>query len=163
MHAEMDFTVRTMTPEYAKEIANWTYSAPYDLYNLNGDPRAVDELLGQPYFAILGENEGLVGFYCYGVAARVPTDNPAVYPETECIDFGLGMRPNLTGAGLGLTFLRRIEDELGIHFPGKPLRLTVASFNARAVRLYKKSGFKPMASFYRGDQEFMVMVKDSRG
>ncbi|WP_336511066.1 hypothetical protein [Bhargavaea massiliensis] len=38
-------------------------------------------------------------------------------------------------------------------------RLTVADFNERAIRLYRKAGFRETASFTRNDTRFLVMVK----
>ncbi|WP_245744377.1 GNAT family N-acetyltransferase [Bhargavaea ginsengi] len=39
-------------------------------------------------------------------------------------------------------------------------RLTVADFNERAIRLYRKSGFRETGTFTRDDTRFIVMTKE---
>ncbi|WP_309299184.1 N-acetyltransferase [Ureibacillus sinduriensis] len=39
------------------------------------------------------------------------------------------------------------------------IRLTVAKFNQRAIRLYEKLGFKKDKEFWTDRAEFMTMVK----
>jgi ribosomal protein S18 acetylase RimI-like enzyme len=40
---------------------------------------------------------------------------------------------------------------------GKPLRLTVAAFNRRAIHLYEQLGFRHVASFEKKQTCFLVM------
>lgn len=137
-----------MTKQWAEEIINWKYEAPYDAYNM---PNAYDELLAS-YYAIIDDDK-LLGFYCYGYDAQVP---PGEYPDTH-LDFEIGMKPSFCGKGLGESFMHEVIKELKNE--GKPLRLTVLPFNKRAIKLYQKLGFKEVQQFKRGERLFIIMTE----
>lgn len=71
------------------------------------------------------------------------------------------MRPDLCGNGEGYDFflegIRFAENK----FLSKKFRLTVASFNKRAIRLYERIGFKKTVTFERKNLDdsmiFLVM------
>ena len=142
-----------MTPEWASQIQKWTYAAPYDFYNQSPSEEGIDELM--TYQAILESHE-LIGFYCIGSPAQVPN---STYPySSDFTDIGLGMRPDLTGQGYGKSFVTYVVERAAEQ--GKPLRLTVASFNERAIHLYETLGFHTITSFERNGVPFQVMVRD---
>lgn len=156
----MGLVSQRMTKERAIEILNWTYETPYNFYNNEVSDAAIRELLNGTYRVITDENGELIGFYCAGDDARVFAGISVGAYDEERIDVGFGMKPNLTGQGYGLTFCAFILDQVREHHQGKPLRLTVATFNKRAIRLYEKLGFRKQINFYRNETEFMTMVKD---
>ena len=144
---------RPMTREWASQIQTWTYAAPYDFYNQSPSEEGIDELM--TYQAILESHE-LIGFYCIGSPAQVPN---STYPYTSAFtDIGFGMRPDLTGKGHGRLFVTYVMERAMEQ--GKPLRLTVASFNERAIHLYETLGFHTITSFDRNEVPFQVMVRD---
>ena len=101
------YLFRPMNEEGAREIAAWRYEAPYDFYDMTNDPEGLEKLLGPPerrrgYYAVLSGGE-LVGFLSYGLGGQLRGFD---YPGDGCIDIGLGLRPDLTGKGLGLKFIR---------------------------------------------------------
>ena len=101
------YLFRPTNEEDAREIAAWRYEAPYDFYDMTNDPEGLEKLLGPPerrrgYYAVLSGGE-LVGFLCYSLGGQLPGFD---YPGDGCIDIGLGLRPDLTGKGLGLKFIR---------------------------------------------------------
>ncbi|WP_059174262.1 GNAT family N-acetyltransferase [Bacillus sp. FJAT-27445] len=155
----MDMIIDKMNEHYASEIVSWKYKPPYDFYNSSSTPDGIMEFMDNPYYAVLDLSGALAGFFCVGESAQVPTDSQDVVYERTCIDIGLGMKPSLTGQGLGYTFFAFILDYIQKTLPGNPLRLTVASFNQRATWLYKKSGFTETHRFKRGSVEFIVMEK----
>jgi len=55
---------------------------------------------------------------------------------------GLGIKPELTGNGLGQSFLLEILDHIRKNYSAKTVRLGVVSFNDRAKKVYEKVGFK---------------------
>ena len=147
----MRLTAVKMNEKFAKEIVSWRYPAPYDLYNM--DENDIAELMNDDYGAIVDETLTLVGFYCTGSSAQVPAGRHVGGYGEEFTDIGLGLRPNLTGIGNGYTFLRYILSIIG----DEPLRLTVATFNQRGIKLYEKFGFTRGIEFSNGKTEFVVM------
>lgn len=72
------------------------------------------------------------------------------------------VRPDLTGRGLGQSFVEAVvEFATQTHAP-ESLRLTVAAFNRRAIRVYEKCGFTVTQTFGRsadGEPEWVLMHK----
>jgi [ribosomal protein S18]-alanine N-acetyltransferase len=145
------FSFRELTRADAQEIARWRYEEPYSLYD-GGDP---DRLLEYTYFAGLDEDGALVGFCCFGEDARVPGLNE----ETGILDLGAGLRPELTGLGLGGPYLReacRFGREL---YGPERLRVVIAAFNRRAQMVAHALGFERDATLRNADSEFVVMTR----
>lgn len=122
-----------MTPEVARVIAEqWRYPPPYDFYDADADPEDRAELLTPQQWpevmeqALLGEE--VIGFL-------------SAQEEDGAWEIGLGMRPDLTGRGMGESFVRACLDRLGELAPGEPVVLGVAAFNERAIRVYERCGF----------------------
>jgi len=144
-----------MTKDCAGEILNWRYPPPHDMYNQVEDEAGFAELLDESYKVVLDQDGRIIGFYCIGDAAQVPKGHNFGVYEKVCIDFGLGMKPELTGRGFGCEFLTFVLREIGAGV----LRLTVAKFNERAIRLYEKFEFERVDEFCSGDVEFIVMLR----
>jgi len=143
--------IRPMTRQDARAIQAWTYESPYDFYNQEASAEGLDELM--TYQAV--HDDTLIGFYCLGRFAQVPNDT-YVYEDTYT-DIGLGLHPDRTGRGHGRTFVRLVMREATRE--GKPLRLTVAAFNERAIHLYERLGFQQVTSFEKGATRFLVMTR----
>ena len=101
----MDLAFAPMTPRHAREVVSWRYEKPYHIYNYREEERsAAPGYLADStnrFFAVLSEHE-VVGFRSFGLDGRVAG---GVYDET-CLDTGGGLRPDLTGKGLGVEILR---------------------------------------------------------
>lgn len=65
-----------------------------------------------------------------------------LYGGEDVIDIGLGMKPALTGKGMGKEFFQAGIAFATKEFNAKMFRLSVATFNTRAITLYKNIGFK---------------------
>jgi RimJ/RimL family protein N-acetyltransferase len=127
------------------ELATWRYASPYDFYNGDQEPVKNPER-----FFIARDGDGaLVGFYYFE-------------PKDDALEYGLGLRPDLTGRGLGLEFFRDgLEFGRERYLAGR-VRLFVAAFNERAIKVYERAGFREtgrhMRTFARwGDVEFVSM------
>lgn len=155
----MKLSVKNITQQDAVDILCWKYEQPYDFYNAMLTPDAILKLLGPSYYAVVDEQQEIVGFFCIGKAATVDTGHEASVYDENCIDFGIGMKPDLTGKGFGTRFFAFIVDYIERCYPGTPLRLTVASFNKRAIHLYEKFGFVKERTF-TDEVELMTMKKD---
>jgi ribosomal-protein-alanine N-acetyltransferase len=139
--------VEPATPEVLAERATWRYPPPYDFYDDDGIPPTNPELFHGAY----DEQGSLVGFYFLG-------------PRGDALFYGLGLRPDLTGRGLGLEFVEAGMAFARERFGPKRLVLDVAEFNERAIRVYERAGFRrtgtKVRSFGRwGDVPFVDMER----
>jgi RimJ/RimL family protein N-acetyltransferase len=131
--------------EVLAEIEGWSYPTPYDFYDGRHEPVRNPER----FFAAKDEAGSLIGFYYFERRAEV-------------LEYGLGLRPDLTGHGYGLGFVRA-----GLEFGRERFRpdrvvLSVAAFNRRAITIYERAGFAMIGSHVRtfpefGDVEFVDM------
>jgi [ribosomal protein S18]-alanine N-acetyltransferase len=94
-------------------------------------------------FFALTEAGDLIGFRSFGADGQVPG---GAY-DSSALDTGGGLRPDLTGRGLGreaiatgLAFGRE-------RFAPAAFRVTVASFNLRALRVVEALGFRRVDRF----------------
>lgn len=148
--------IAPVTREHAEDICTWRYEAPYDVYDMVGvNP---DELLDPEvgYHAVMAEDR-LIGFRSFGPDGQVPGweyDNSA-------LDTGGGLRPELTGQGLGRTVISVGLAFGRTRFAPAAFRVTVASFNARALRTVASLGFQRVGSFKasRDARGFDVLVR----
>ncbi|MBE6083439.1 MAG: GNAT family N-acetyltransferase [Tissierellaceae bacterium] len=79
-------------------------------------------------------------------------------------DIGIGMRPDLTGRGLGTEFMSSCLNFITKkHRNVKAITLSVACFNIRAIKVYKKLDFKEEYHFDQqtngGNFKFVSMRK----
>jgi ribosomal-protein-alanine N-acetyltransferase len=128
-----------MTQADAETISRWRYEPPYDFYDADADAGDLAELLdaglrSEKYFAARDERGELVGFFAFTTNAGV-------------VAVGLGLRPDLTGLGIGLPFLERGLDFARGRFVPSRFRLAVAAFNRRAIIVYERAGFVATRSF----------------
>ncbi len=63
------------------------------------------------------------------------------------VKIGLGMKPELTGKGMGLDFLKAGLSYAISKYNPKVITLLVATFNERAIKVYKKAGFESVETF----------------
>lgn len=153
----------------ARVILKWRYEGEYAVYNF-GDPPDdtpyddLEELLDRrsPYFAVHNEQNELVGFFAFGSSAEVLDGYlPALYRADHSITFGLGMRPDLTGKGLGLAFVQAGLDFARAKFAPSSFRLFVFPWNERAIRIYERAGFVRVGTVMQhtleGDRPFIEM------
>ena len=151
--------VMEMDEEKMVDILRWHYEKPYDFYNNEETAEARAELLNGTYHAVVDEEGQVFGFFCTGTSAQVPAGKEYGVYDEDCIDMGLGMHPERTGKGTGHPFCSFILEQIEARHPGKPVRLTVASFNRRAIRLYEKLGFVRQHAFSTDASDFITMSR----
>ncbi|WP_053219876.1 GNAT family N-acetyltransferase [Virgibacillus senegalensis] len=156
LNGGLPVTIKSVEEVEAREISSWKYGKPYDLYNHDGSPSLLKELLNGSYFGVLF-NESLIGYYCFGESAQVPSGAKEGFYDGKALDIGLGLRPDLTGKGYGVSFLNKGIEFASSNFQPSVIRLTVAAFNQRAVTVYKRSGFLIKGVFMNNNIEFIVM------
>ncbi|KFM99824.1 N-acetyltransferase [Bacillus clarus] len=150
--------IHKLTEEEAKEINTWKYEEPYSLYSFSGSGEAIEELLDGTYYGYCNERGELIGYFCFGENAQVPGGREAnLYVGEDVVDIGLGMKPELTGKGMGKSFFQAGIAFTAKEFNSKMFRLSVATFNKRAIALYKNIGFQVGPIFISRGREFMLM------
>ncbi|MEB9970489.1 GNAT family N-acetyltransferase [Bacillus cereus] len=150
--------IHVLTKEEAMEINTWTYEEPYSLYSFSGEKEVIEELLDGTYYGCCDDQGDLIGYFCFGANAQVPGGRDAnLYGREDVIDIGLGMKPALTGKGIGKEFFQAGIAFATKEFNAKMFRLSVATFNTRAITLYKNIGFKQGTIFLSRGREFMLM------
>ena len=129
---------RELSEEEAHAIAAWRYPAPYERYDMRDG--AVEVLLrrdkGSGYYPVL-EGDELVGFVCFGAEARVRGQQE----EAATTDIGMGVAPDHVSRGIGAEVLRQAITFAQDHFHASRLRVAVAAFNERSLRLCASAGF----------------------
>lgn len=138
---DLELSYSVMTLEVALETAGgWKYPPPYDFYDMTADPEDYEEFVTPEkwpdVFMQVRSRGELFGF----LSAEVD-DSEGV------LEIGLGMRPDLTGCGLGLSFMKCDLGWLEENLPGREIRLSVACFNERTITVYRRSGFRRVRSF----------------
>jgi [ribosomal protein S18]-alanine N-acetyltransferase len=140
----------------AEKLASWKYPGVYSFYDFSADPDDQAELLDPRrrhdiYFSARVPDCGLIGF-----AELKPQ-------ESGALEIGLGLRPECTGRGIGAEFVRRICLWASLRMTPASLVLRVATFNARAIRVYERVGFQPVGvevtNSYGTEVEFLRMKR----
>ena len=151
------YLFRPMTDEEAREISGWRYGPPYDFYNATSDEDDLEELLDSErrkdaYFSAFDDEGALVGFFQFEV-------------EGSTVDVGLGLRPDLTGAGLGLDYLMAVLEFARERYSPTRFTLAVAMFNERAIRVYERAGFRRGNVYVHrtngGEFPFLAMAREA--
>lgn len=159
-----NYSLRPLEERDAHDIILWRYEQPYDFYNPPDDNRG-DHYVAQflnpemNFHAIVDKGDRFIGFCSFGADGQVPGGD---YSE-EALDIGLGMKPELTGQGRGFEFFEAIIKHATYTMMACRIRLTVADFNQRAMRLYEKFGFTETGQFIDAlfDVPYTVLVRDS--
>ena len=65
------------------------------------------------------------------------------WQDADTVEIGLGLRPELTGRGLGFEFVRQCVDFGRMHYgrPDAVVELRVLHTNERAIKVYRRAGF----------------------
>lgn len=157
----MRYFFRNLDKKDTDDISTWQYKDEYYIYSMNQNNELYDELLGGSYYAVDDESGKLIGYFCNGDSAQVPNEY-GIYADKSYTDIGLGLKPSMCGVGCGLDFVNAGLSYFSNRLDTNKFRLTVASFNTRAIKVYQRAGFKYKTSFVKksSDIEFYVMTKD---
>jgi len=148
--------ITDMTKEYARIISGWKYGGIYSIYDESEEN--IDDFMNGSHFAYVDADQELVGYFCFGKDARIPTVEQNVYDD-DFIDVGLGLKPDLCGNNLGLTFLNKGMQYARDLYDTSNFRLTVAAFNERAIKVYERAGFclEREVTHLQSNQKFLIM------
>lgn len=148
--------VAPLTREHALDICTWRYAPPYECYDMtDADP---DRLL-QPEagFHALLAGDRLIGFRSFGSDGQVPGWDY----DARALDTGGGLRPQLVGQGLGSHAISAGLAFGRAQFRPQAFRVTVATFNTRALRTVEGLGFHRVGRFDAATdgRRFEVLVR----
>lgn len=132
---ETRWAFSAMAPGAARTIADeWKYPPPYDFHDGTADAEDHEEFitpeLWPEHFWQVHREDELVGF----LTAEAAGDGTATV-------IGLGMRPDLTGRGLGAAFVSACLDVIARTTMPRAVTLSVVAFNQRAIACYRSVGF----------------------
>lgn len=145
--------------EHALDICTWRYTAPYDCYDMtDADPEGL--LQPESGFHALLAGDRLVGFRSFGPDGRVPGWDY----DDQALDTGGGLRPQLVGQGLGRHAISTGLAFGRARFAPQAFRVTVATFNARALRTVEDLGFRRVGQFKAESDgsSFEVLIRPER-
>lgn len=128
------FSIGDMSQADAEAVAGWHYEPPYDFYDFEADLEDLEEVLDPgrragDYHAAYLDGE-LAGFFSFKV-------------HGDAVEIGLGLRPDLAGRGFGLDFVEAGLEFAREEFEPETFWLDVATWNARARKVYERAGFMP--------------------
>ena len=147
-----------MNERYANDIvSNWHYDGVYSFYDMAADEDDLRIFIDTKNWqnitkAVLNENDELVGWASF-------------YTENDEFWLSLGLRPDLTGQGLGEEFVSECVEYAisGYHLIKHTIKLAVALFNQRAIKVYQKTGFietnMTVRDTHIGQVDFIEMEK----
>ncbi len=143
-----------MNEMYANDIADWHYEGVYSFYDMAADAHdLMDTKNGRDIIkAVLNEDAELVGW-------------AAFYTENDEFRLSLYLRPDLTGQGLGEEFVAECVNYAISHYQltKHTIKLAVALFNQRAIKVYQRVGFietnKIIRDTHIGRLDFIEMGK----
>ena len=134
---------------YDDEIMDWHYEPPYDFYDTSADPPHDPA----QFRVVRGDDDRVAAFWYFD------------RPEPDVVEVGIGLRPDLTGRGLGDLYLQAELDYAREQWRPRAFRLYVTEWNTRAIRLYRRLGFhevgeRHVRSFERfGEHVFLRMER----
>lgn len=133
----MRFSIRAFTGEDADAVASWRYPPPYHVYDASEDPSFEKGMRdparwGELEFAVddaeTGELAGFLELTAIG--------------DRDLVEIGLGLRPDLTGRGLGRSFVEAAMAFARDRWQPSTFALDVFPWNERAIRAYERAGFE---------------------
>lgn len=155
---KMMYVFDPMNEGYANEIvSNWHYDDLYSFYDMAADKDDLKLFMDIDNWrditkAVLNEDNELVGWASF-------------YTENDEFWLSLGLRPDLTGRGLGEGFVLACVDYATSHYhlSKRIIKLAVAVFNQRAINVYQRVGFmetnKTTRDTHVGKVDFIEMEK----
>lgn len=148
--------VRPVAADDVRIFSTWRYETPYDVYAITGHSldETIDYFLGPDIncHVLEGEVGDLIGFITFGQDARVPGGDYSA----PALDIGLGIRPDAIGQGHGSRFVRAVTEFATEHLDADVLRVTVAEWNTRALRVWEHAGFERGQRF-ETPEDFVAM------
>ncbi|MDN5762946.1 MAG: GNAT family N-acetyltransferase [Microlunatus sp.] len=127
------FAVSELSIDDGMDLAMWTTPGPWSVSD-QLEPPERDE----GYWAVRDANQRLVGYCCFGEAARVP----GLRGDPRLLDVALGLRPDLVGHGWSNELARTVVERARSVAAGRRLQSVVAEWNTAGRHAAEAAGFK---------------------
>lgn len=126
---------KPLSEQDKRQICAWDYGGAYAVYNL------------PPYETLLAAGRGFTdprkaGNYLGFWAGETLVGYVNIQEREAEVFIGIGVRPDLCGAGYGRRILALTCGIARALYPDKPLGLQVRTWNTRAVNCYLRAGFQ---------------------
>ena len=110
------------------------------------------------FHGIYGQQGQLEAFCSFGPDGQVSGGDYS----TPALDIGMGIRPDLTGQGHGSAYVNAVIQFAASTYKPDRLRVTIAGFNRRALRVWEKAGFRVTKKFQGGwgNMDFVTLIKE---
>ena len=148
-----------MTLAYAEEIGSWEYPSPFERYSLLGVPPSDFTDPENGFVALVDDARRVVGYRSFGPDGRVPGG----FYDDEALDTGGGLRPDLTGHGLGRSAIKTgLKYGWATFGEAAVFRVTVWAMNDRALRVVRSLGFEDASHFVAtsNGETYVVLTLD---
>lgn len=164
------FEVRPVLPEDAAAFEHYVYPPPFDLYDSQRGSASGYLDPESRYVSVVDGDGELWGFGCIGAEAQVPGGRYEVgadgdgAPRSVIVDVGVGMSPARVGQGGGRAFCGAMA-AFAASTGATHLRVTVAAFNTRSLRVWAALGFVLEHRFdhAHSGRAFVQLVAPCRG
>jgi [ribosomal protein S18]-alanine N-acetyltransferase len=127
------FVVGQLSIEDGMDLAMWRSPGPWTVNDSLEAPEP-----DEGYWAVHDADGQLVGYCCFGEAARVP----GLQADPTLLDVALGLRPDFVGHGLSNDLARAVVEHAKTVAAGRRLRSAVAAWNESGRRAAEKAGFR---------------------
>jgi [ribosomal protein S18]-alanine N-acetyltransferase len=158
------FAIHPLDEAGARAAALWRYEPPYTIYQIDLVGDALEEAVrfltnpSNAYYRIDNADGELEAFCCFGDDAQVSGGDYSA----DALDLGLGVHPELTGQGRGSLYVQATIDFALRNYQPMALRVTVATFNTRAQRVWQKAGFHQVSAFLSAEQRgFLILMREA--
>lgn len=143
------YYARRMTRADALAVCSWRYEGVQEIYNAENSEENVKSYLDGCHFALSDRFGGpAAAFVNFGEKAALPlSELENIYRDETYTDMALGLAPERCGKGEGQYLALAAMELCSRFFPEDGFRVTVAEDNLRAMAVYRRLGFEPIAWF----------------
>lgn len=127
------YRVTELSIDDGLDIAMWRTPGPWTVQDSLAAPRP-----DEGYWAVRDAADTLIGFCCFGEAARPP----GLAASAGKLDVALGLAPQYAGRRLSRDFAQTVIDRAREIAEGRDIRCAVASWNAVGRHTAEAVGFK---------------------
>lgn len=151
-----------MNEEEAKQVCTWKYPGELAIYNFSdwekckerGWDIAYASQRENTYFSAFKDGEYFAFFH--------------IMDRGDHIELGVGMKPGKCGKHNGLPLMKLAVERIRELYPEKIIRLSVLTFNKRAVACYESAGFRILKKYYDAEafnpgERFLMEYRKDNG